>query len=342
MTCCGARAGGDASPVPDDPSGQLAHPGADRGADAGADRGANAGTDPGASAGAGPGADAGAGPAGPVNERKPIRSRTGRNLPLAAAIGAALGGLALVTLFTVKATFLIYVGAVAVVALWELRQALAGRGISLPMIPIAAGGAAMFTLAYWYGAQPALAAMAVTVLVLMAWRLPGGAHHYLRDLSASVFTLAYLPMLGVFVPLMLSAPDGARRTLIFVVLAIGSDIGGYFAGILFGRHPMAPVISPKKTWEGLAGSVVLCLAAGAVMLPWLLHGQVWQGLILGAAAAAAAVLGDLVESMIKRDLEIKDMGSVLPGHGGILDRLDSLLFVAPVAWLLLSVFVPSS
>jgi phosphatidate cytidylyltransferase len=277
-----------------------------------------------------------------VSEPGPSHTRTGRNLPLAAAIGAGLGGLALLTLFTVKATFLIYVGAVAAVALWELRRALAGRGISLSLIPIAAGGAAMFTLAYWYGAQPALAAMAITVLVLMAWRLPGGAAGYLRDLTANVFTLAYLPLLGVFVPLMLSAPDGARRTLIFVVLAICSDIGGYFAGIFAGRHPMAPAISPKKTWEGFAGSVVLCLAAGVVLLPWLLHAHVWQGLLLGAAAVAAATLGDLVESMIKRDLEIKDMGSVLPGHGGVMERLDSLVFVAPVAWLLMSVFVPLS
>ena len=273
-------------------------------------------------------------------ERQPARTRTGRNLPLAAAIGAGLGGLVLLTLFTVKATFLIYVGAVAAVALWELRQALAGRGISLPLVPIGAGGVAMFTLAYWYGAQPALAAMAVTVLVLMAWRLPGGAEDYLRDLTASVFTLAYLPLLGVFVPLMLSAPDGARRTLIFVVLAICSDIGGYFAGIFAGRHAMAPAISPKKTWEGLAGSFVACLAAGAIALPLLLHGRFWQGLILGAAAVITATLGDLVESKIKRDLEIKDMGSVFPGHGGAMDRIDSLLVMAPVAWLLLKIFIP--
>jgi phosphatidate cytidylyltransferase len=276
--------------------------------------------------------------AGQVSEPKP--NRTGRNLPVAAAIGVVLGGLALLTLFTVKATFLIYVGAVVGLALWELRQALAERGIHLPLVPIGAGGIAMFTLAYWYGAQPALAALAGTVLVLMAWRLPGGSAGYLRDLTASVFTLAYLPMLGVFVPLMLSMPDGARRTIIFVALPVFSDIGGYFAGILFGRHLMVPVISPKKTWEGFAGSVVACLAVGAITLPWLLHAHLWQGLVLGAAGAVAAILGDLVESMIKRDLEIKDMGTVFPGHGGAMDRLDSLVFVAPVAWLLLTVFVP--
>jgi phosphatidate cytidylyltransferase len=285
-----------------------------------------------------PGGQLTQGAADPVSERKP--SRTGRNLPVAAAIGLVLGGLVILTLFTVKATFLAYVGAIVAMALWELRQALLERGISLPLIPIAAGGAAMFTLAYWYGAQAALAALAVTAVVLMAWRLPGGATGYLRDLTASVFALVYLPMLAIFVPLMLSMPDGARRALLFVVLTVSSDVGGYFAGILIGRHPMAPVISPKKTWEGFAGSIVACLAAGAIALPLLLHGHVWQGLILGAAAVAAATLGDLVESMIKRDLEIKDMGSVFPGHGGALDRIDSLLVMAPVAWLLLKVFVP--
>ena len=285
-----------------------------------------------------PGGQLAQGTADPASE--PKRTRTGRNLPMAAAIGVALGGLALLTLFTVKATFLAYMGAVVAVGLWELRHVLADRGISLPLIPIVAGGAAMFTLAYWYGAQPALAALAITVLVLMAWRLPGGPAGYLRDLTASVFTLAYLPMLGVFVPLMLSASDGARRTLIFLLLAVCSDVGGYFAGIFTGRHPMAPGISPKKTWEGFGGSVAACLAAGAITLPLLLHAHVWQGLVLGAVAVAAATLGDLVESMIKRDLEIKDMGRIFPGHGGAMDRLDSLVFVAPVTWLLLAVFVP--
>ena len=273
-----------------------------------------------------------------MSERKP--SRTGRNLPVAIAIGLVLGGIALITLFTVKATFLIYVGAVVGLALWELRQALLERGISLPLIPLAAGCAAMFTLAYWRGADAALAALAVTLVVLLAWRLPGGATGYLRDVTASVFTLAYVPLLAVFVPLMLAAPDGGRRVLLFIIITVSSDIGGYFAGILIGRHPMAPAISPKKTWEGFAGSVAACLAAGAIALPLLLHGHVWQGLILGAAAVVAATLGDLVESMIKRDLEIKDMGTVFPGHGGAMDRLDSLLVVAPVAWLLLRVFLP--
>jgi phosphatidate cytidylyltransferase len=275
-----------------------------------------------------------------VSEGKTIR--TGRNLPVALAVGVALGGAAVVTLFTLKATFLGLVAIAVGVALLELSRAFGAREINLPLVPVAAGGAAMLGLAYWTGQRAALAACAGTVILLLAWRLRGGTAGYLRDLTAGIFALAYLPLLAVFVPLMLARPDGSRRTFIFVALAVCSDVGGYFAGILIGRHLMAPGISPKKTWEGFAGSALVCVAGGAILLPALLHGHVWQGIILGAAAVAAATLGDLAESMIKRDLDIKDMGSVLPGHGGVLDRIDSLLVVSPVVWFLLTVFIPHS
>ena len=139
---------------------------------------------------------------------------------------------------------------------------------------------------------------------------------------------------------MLVPADGPRRVLTFIIVTICSDIGGYFAGITVGRHPMAPAISPKKTWEGLAGSAVACLAAGTLCVRFLLHGHPWQGVLVGAAAVLAATIGDLVESMIKRDLDIKDMGTLLPGHGGVLERLDSLLVAAPVVWFLLYLFIP--
>ena len=267
--------------------------------------------------------------------------RTGRNLPAAIAVGVVLGGLVLVTLFTVKATFLLYVGIMIAVALWEFSRALRSREINLPVVPIAAGGVAMMTLAYWTQTRWALVALALASIGVLAWRLPGSAAGYVRDVTAGIFTLIYLPLMGIFVALMLAQPDGARRTLIFVVLTVCSDTGGYAAGILLGRHPLAPAISPKKTWEGVTGSLVFCLAAGAIMVPELLGGHVWQGLLLGLAAVVAATLGDLAESMIKRDLELKDMGHLLPGHGGIMDRIDSYLVMAPVIWLLLAVFVPN-
>ena len=269
--------------------------------------------------------------------------RTGRNLPAAIGVGVGLGGLVVLTLFTVKATFLLYMGIALAIALAELTGALAKRDINIPAIPVAAGGAAIITCTYWLGSQYALAALGLTVVAIFAWRLPGGAAGYVKDMTAGVFATAYLPFLASFVAAMLTPADGTRRVLTFVILTICSDIGGYFAGITLtpftGGHKMAPVISPKKTWEGLAGSVFLAVVAGGILLPTLLHGHWWQGVIVGIAEVAAAVFGDLAESMIKRDLAIKDMGSLLPGHGGILDRIDSLLACAPVVWLLLAVFV---
>ena len=279
------------------------------------------------------------GPPAPAPEHRSISA--GRNLPAALGVSAVLGGLVLLTLFTVKATFLLYMGIMVAIALWELSHALSTRDIHLPLAPVAVGGTAMVTLAYWTQTKWALSAMALSVIGVFAWRLRDGPGGYVRDVTAGIFALAYLPLMAMFVALMLVEPDGARRALIFIVLTVCSDTGGYLAGILVGKHPLVPSISPKKTWEGLGGSIVLCLAAGAIMVPQLLGGQVWQGLLLGLAAVAAATLGDLAESMIKRDLEIKDMGHLLPGHGGIMDRIDSLLVMAPVIWLLLALFVPN-
>lgn len=269
------------------------------------------------------------------------RGRAGRNLRAAIAVGLILGGLALLTLFTVKATFLLYVGLIVGAALWELNHAFSSRNIHFPLIPIAAGGVAMVTLAYWTAAKWSVTALGLSAIAVLAFRLRGTAAGYVRDVTAGLFALLYLPLMAVFVALMLAEPDGARRALIFLVLTVCSDTGAYLAGSLIGKHLMAPSISPKKTWEGLSGSIVACLIAGAIIVPELLHGHLWQGLVLGLAGVAAATLGDLSESMMKRDLEIKDMGHLLPGHGGILDRIDSLLVMAPVIWLLLAVFVPN-
>jgi phosphatidate cytidylyltransferase len=267
--------------------------------------------------------------------------KTGRNLPVAIGVGALLGGLVLVTLLTVKATFLLYLGAAIAIAITELAKAAKTRDITIPVIPVAAGGAAMLTCTYWLGPKATLAAASLTVVAIILTRLVQPTAGYVRDVTAGVFAAAYLPFLASFVAAMLSAPGGARRVITFVVVVICSDIGGYFAGITLGRgtrHPMAPKISPKKTWEGFSGSLAACLIAGWLTVTLLLHGHAWQGLLLGAATVVTAIAGDLAESSIKRDLDIKDMGSLLPGHGGVLDRIDSLLVTAPVAWLLLEAF----
>jgi phosphatidate cytidylyltransferase len=266
-------------------------------------------------------------------------SRAGRNLRAAIVVGLLLGGLAVVTLFTIKVIFLIYMAAVIALGLWELTRALEVRGNPLPVGPVAAGGAVMLGLAYYSGERPLVAALAVTAIAVLAWRMPGGSAGYLRDVTAGIFTLVYLPLMASFAALMLAAPDGSRRVLAWIVVTICSDIGGYLVGSLLGRHPMAAVISPHKTWEGFAGSALACVVAGGLLLPLLLHGVWWQGVVLGVVAVGAATLGDLSESMIKRDLQIKDMGTLLPGHGGVLDRIDSLLITAPAVWLLLVIFL---
>jgi phosphatidate cytidylyltransferase len=266
--------------------------------------------------------------------------RAGRNLPAAITVGIVLGIVIIASLFLEKAAFLGVVAVAAVLALVELTQALSVAGIHLPLPPVVAGGLAMIAVGYLSGPEWVPIAMALTVLTLMVWRLRLGAEGFVRDVSAGIFALAYVPLLGTFVVLLLADDDGAWRVVTFIVVTIASDIGGYAVGVWFGRHPMAPSISPRKSWEGFAGSVVACLIAGCLTVVYALDGEWWVGLILGGAAALVATLGDLAESMMKRDLGIKDMGTLLPGHGGVLDRIDSLLAVAPVAWLILHALVP--
>jgi len=148
-------------------------------------------------------------------------------------------------------------------------------------------------------------------------------------------------LLASFSSLLLAAPDGVQRVCAFIIVTICSDLGGYAVGVVAGRHPMAPSVSPKKSWEGAAGSAVACVIAGVATVTLLLSGPWWAGAVLGLATVASATVGDLTESTLKRDLGIKDMGSILPGHGGLMDRMDSLLLSAPVAWAVLAVLVPS-
>jgi phosphatidate cytidylyltransferase len=267
-------------------------------------------------------------------------SRAGRNLPLATAVGVGLAALVLVSL-TSPAAFTVLVAVALGVATWEICGALISGDIHVPLVPVIVGGTAMFAAAYESGSDGLVVALALSALAVLVWRLFDGADGYLRDVSAGLFVLSYLPLLAGFAVLMVTQSQGAERIVTFIIVVIASDIGGYVLGVLFGKHPMAPRISPKKSWEGFGGSVLFCCIAGAVALPVLLEAEWWQGLLLGLAVVCTAVVGDLCESMVKRDLGVKDMGTLLPGHGGLMDRLDSLLPSAPVVWLLLSAFVVS-
>ncbi|MFJ5534397.1 phosphatidate cytidylyltransferase [Streptomyces sp. NPDC093261] len=273
----------------------------------------------------------------------PQKKSAGRDLGAAIGVGVGLGVVIVVSLFIVKAVFVGVVAVAVVVGLWELTKRLEERkGIKAPLVPLAVGGAAMVVAGYVRGTEGAWVAMALTALAVLLWRMTEPPDGYLKDVTAGVFAAFYVPFLATFVAMMLTADDGPQRVLTFLLLTVVSDTGAYAVGWRFGSHKLAPRISPGKTREGLVGAVTFAMGAGALCMQYLIHdGSWWQGLLLGLAVAASATLGDLGESMIKRDLGIKDMGTLLPGHGGIMDRLDSLLPTAPVVWLLLVLFVGS-
>ncbi|MCK9927110.1 phosphatidate cytidylyltransferase [Frankia sp. Mgl5] len=279
----------------------------------------------------------------PRNGRRVIRA--GRDLPAAIAVGVVLGAVILVPLFTLYPIWVAVVSAAVAVGTYEVVRALHVAGMSVPLVPLAAGAIAMPVAAYTSGTNGLVLALAGTTLVAVAVRAVrdpagGGRQSRLRDAAACAFTSAYVGFPAGFATLLTSAPDGHWRTIAFLGTVVASDIGGYTAGVLSGgRHKLAPSVSPGKSWEGFAGSVVGCVVVASVLMAWPLGAEIWQGALLGAAVACTATVGDLGESLLKRDIGIKDMGNLLPGHGGLMDRLDSLLCTAPVAWLLITAFL---
>ena len=266
-------------------------------------------------------------------------SRAGRNLPAAIASGVVLGVAIIASLVFWKPAFMLIVVAAVLVAVWELGHAFATGEIRIAREPVMAGGVVMVLVAYFFGAPALVTTTAVTALVTMLWRLRGGIAGYVMDTTTAVFTILYVPFLGSFVALLLAEDRGDLAIVTFILVTVASDIGGYAVGVLAGKHPMAPIISPKKSWEGFAGSAMSCIVVGWLTVDYLLDGDWWVGVALGAIAVVMATLGDLCESVIKRDLGIKDMSQIVPGHGGLMDRLDSLLATAAPTWLLLHYLV---
>ncbi|WP_415639071.1 phosphatidate cytidylyltransferase, partial [Prescottella defluvii] len=230
------------------------------------------------------------------------------------------------------------------IATWEVAKRLSEADIRVPVIPLLVGGQAVIWLSWPYGTTGALGAFAGTALVCMVWRLfdhglGATPRNFLRDTAIAVFVAAWIPLLASFATLMVLQDDGAGRVFCLMIVVVCSDVGGYAAGVFFGKHPMVPAISPKKSWEGFAGSLVFCVVGGVLVVTFILDANPLIGVLLGVALVFTATLGDLIESQVKRELGIKDMGTLLPGHGGIMDRLDSLLPSAFVTWLVLTVLV---
>ncbi|HYP44329.1 MAG TPA: phosphatidate cytidylyltransferase [Propionibacteriaceae bacterium] len=276
--------------------------------------------------------------------------RAGRNLPAAIAVGVSLGAYIVLSLTFFKPGFVALIALALVLGAVELHQAFQRQQqMTSAIVPIAIGTVAIATGSYLAGRQKPvvfsttsvlLASLALTVVAALIWRMPKGSPGYVRDAAASLAIIGYVPLLGSFAALMLAGENGATRVVTFMLIVVMNDVGGYVAGVLFGRHQMAPRISPKKSWEGFAGSVVFGVVAGVLMTVYGLNRPFWVGILLGVCLVAVGTCGDLIESMIKRDLGIKDMSSFLPGHGGVMDRLDSLLLAAPVAWLIMYLLVP--
>jgi phosphatidate cytidylyltransferase len=276
--------------------------------------------------------------AGGASRKRP--SRAGRNVPIAIGVGVTLGVVALASLIFRKELFLGLVIVAAGIAVWELRDGLARGRITVPLVPSMVGAIAMIAAAFVGGGQLLTVCFGLTCISILLWCVFDGPAGSMRDIAGGIFVAAYVPFLASFSSLLLSAPDGAKRVIVFIGVTICSDIGGFAVGVMAGKHPMAPSVSPKKSWEGAAGSVAACVIAGVATVMLMLGGSWWAGATLGLAVAVSATVGDLTESTIKRDLGIKDMGNILPGHGGLMDRMDSLLLAAPVAWAILTLFVP--
>lgn len=271
------------------------------------------------------------------------KQKTGRNLPIAIAAGVGLGALVLATLFIRREAFVVFAILACALALYELTVAFKIRDINIPVVPLHIGSIGIIISSFNAGGEALLVSTALTAGGILVWRvLDGGGLPAVRDTTGGMFAVTYVPFMAGFVMLMLSEPNGPRRVLLFIVLAVANDVGGFAAGSLFGRHPMAPSVSPKKSWEGFFGSLILALIIGPIMGLYLFDGAVVFGATLAAATVVFATLGDVSESLIKRDLGIKDMSSLVPGHGGVLDRLDSLLLTAPVAFVVMEIMLPAA
>jgi len=278
--------------------------------------------------------------AGPTEPPKKV-SRAGRNLPAAIGVGALLGAMAIGILLFVPKWWLPVLAVAMPIATHEVVRRLREAGYALPLIPLLIGGQAMIWMTWPFGPAGLAGAYAGTIVVCMVWRLVGQGLdeqpvNYLRDISATVLLATWVPFFASFTALLIFQDHGGIRTFTVIVTVVFADIGGYVAGVLFGKHLMAPAISPKKSWEGLGGSLLFGITASVLTVTFLLGKPAWVGVPLGLMLVITGVLGDLVESQVKRELGIKDMGTLLPGHGGIMDRIDAMLPSAVAGWIVLT------
>lgn len=276
----------------------------------------------------------------------------GRSLSKSIAVGLLLGGAFLLSVLIYKELFMLLAAAAAGAGAWELSTALRIKGWYVPRVPSVVGAVLIMPAAFYGGAEAQWLVSLGTVAALILWRsvhviwerrqAPMQAFRTtVRDFAASAFVVIYLPLMTSFAILLLRRPDdGALWVIAFVVTVSMIDTMGYLVGRKLGKHQMAPGVSPKKSIEGLIASIIGGTTSALAFVVLGLHGAWWQGLLFAAVMLLAAVFGDLAESLIKRDLGVKDMSSLLPGHGGVMDRMDSILPASLIAYLFASIFFP--
>jgi phosphatidate cytidylyltransferase len=268
-----------------------------------------------------------------INEA--INKRAGRKLLPSIAVSVLILAVVFVTINYVPILFGVLIWVAIMLALRELVQAYHVGGIELPELALQLAGTALLVAA-WYGKVSALAvAAAIAIPNLLVYLLVKSEKDFVRRSTAATFAIFYIPFLAGFILLLAHHDDGGGRILALVVLVSCNDTFAYIFGALLGRHPLARHISPKKTWEGLIGGLIATTLGSSLVFHYSLHSHWWLGALIGVMAVVTATWGDLIESAVKRDLAIKDMGAMLPGHGGILDRIDSVLFTAPAVWFVL-------
>ena len=264
-----------------------------------------------------------------------INKRAGRKLLPSIAVSLSLIALIWFALAYHREIFACVVAIAVVLGIREIVRAFSVRKIYLSKVGLVTASLAL-SYATWNGGVAGLAvATAIALPVLLIQLLTKGPEGFVASATATVFALLYLPFLGGFLILLARPSTGLERVMTFVVLVGCNDTFGYIVGVLVGKHPLVPTISPKKSWEGLIGSLIFTVIGGVLAFKYIMTMHWWIGAVVGLMIVFTATCGDLIESAMKRDLALKDMGSLLPGHGGMLDRLDSVLISAPALWLAL-------
>lgn len=278
-----------------------------------------------------------------IDENLTIKEKRdlGRNLPVAVFVGFVIALILFIEIMFFPTVFIIFLVLMSTLGVWELVRAFKHDLHTYPTVPVYLATIALPLAAYFTGSEGLWLTFVFSVIIILVWRVLESKKEVFTDVFSAIFVVSYVPFLLSFIAIFLNQYQGYLRVLLFFAFVIANDTFGYIAGVFFGKHPMLSKVSPKKSWEGFIGSVTSATVIGIVGFMFFLEGSYWWvGAIMGFVVAVFATLGDFSESLIKRELGIKDMSSLLPGHGGLMERLDSILFAAPVAYIMFTVFLP--